>query len=250
MCQSDGALCINGYWDQYGEFVYAYSNGIVDYIARSVDTTAMPAVPVGVIRNVPGAGGTLRCFSTPGEPCAAPPNSSDFPEQVPEIFDTNVVPWATEQQAENAAGSAAGAGTPKTTIVGEVAANGWQTFEWINMDNSCNQTPAGPVSNLVSFVYVTGIYFGGDMASTDPHDALVIDEQERNGSNPDHIERYFYVNGWGRVREASAHYDANTGNFDLFESGNSARNTYAKNITNPPAISPAPNYCPQGSASW
>lgn len=250
ICQPDGALCMTGYWDPYQEFVYANSNGTVDYIARSINTSATPALPVGIIRNIPGTGGTLRCFASPGQPCTAPPNSSDLPEDLPEVFLVNVVPWTTELASENTDAFGQPSGSPKTTIPGAVAFNGWQEFDWVNMDSSGHQTWVGPVWNFVTAVYVQGVQFGGDIGT---RDALVIDEQEGTPA-PNHIERFFYVNGWGRVREAVSYWDTNTNQYDQGPFINSNRNTLASTLQGrgitPPAINPPPNCCPQGSASW
>jgi PPE-repeat protein len=54
LCQSDGQLCLFGYWNTLTEFQYVYSNGIHDYISR----TTGPGNRMGVIRSA--AGGVLR----------------------------------------------------------------------------------------------------------------------------------------------------------------------------------------------
>jgi len=253
MCQADGLLCMTSRWNGYGEFEILYSNGIVDYIARSTATGTTPAQPVGVVRNVAGdVGGSLRCFASAGQVCSGPPTSDNFPEAVPASATLNVVPWTTARQAENQGSSvpgAAGAGTPRTTIQGAIQLTGWRTFQEQFMNSSCQQTPGAALQNQVSIVYVTDVDFGGDLGV---NDALVIDEQERaaGATTPHHIERYFYVAGWGRVREASAHYNSNTGVYDLHETGISTRNTYASRFATPAAIPNPTNLCPQGSAAW
>lgn len=254
ICQANGAYCLNGYWNQYGEFVYVSSNGTVDYIARSTNASTTPALPVGIIRNIDGTGAPLRCFASPGQPCTAPPSSSNMPEKLPKIFLVNVVSWATEQASENTDivnGQPVPNGTPRTTIAGAVTFSGWQSFDWVNMDSSGNQTRQGSVDNLVTAVYVLGVQFGGDIGT---RDALVIDEQEGNSGIPNHIERFFYVKGWGRVREAVSYWNVNTNQYNAGPFVNSIRNTLSSTLQGngitPPAINPPPNCCPQGSAPW
>lgn len=248
-CEANGSLCLQGAWNQHGEFVYSYSNGIVDWIGRSSNTGATPPRPVGVIRNIPGTGGQLRCFATNGTNCTAPPNSAMMPEAVPSAMVVNVVPWATARLAENGPGSLAGDGTPRTQITGATPISGWQTLQIQNMNASCAQSSAGTIDARVSVVYVTGVPFGGDIGT---RDALIIDEQERStgSTTPHHMERYFYVNGWGRVREAAAHYNPTSGVYDLHETGISSRNLLASRFTNPAAIPATTNPCPQGSAPF
>jgi len=231
LCQSDGQLCLFGYWNTLTEFQYVYSNGIHDYISR----TTGPGNRMGVIRSA--AGGVLRCFSNGSNFCTAPPNSSIFPESLPEQFDTNVVPWATELGAENSNG------TPKTHIQGAVnfQSGNYEYFGVQKMNlSTCTQSYLGNVGVLIEVIFVKAVEFGGSIGIMD---ALVVDEYELGASAAEnHVERYFYVHGYGRVREASSYYNPDDGLYDKPLSGNSVRNSI-QNVT-----LASPLECPQGSA--
>jgi len=231
LCQSDGLLCIRQYINTYGEFEIDYTNSINDYIAIT-----RPNSIIGVIRSYDHTDG-LRCFSNAGAPCTASPNSTQLPESVPVAITLDVVPLASELSAENADG------TPKFPIPGAISqTNGIYTQFGVHSMNmqTCAQTLEYEESHLVYATYVSGVQFGGDVGT---QDAVVIDEYELGSTaSQNHVERYFYVHGYGRVREASSKYDVNTGYFDLPESGNSIRNTISAED-----VAPYGNSCPQGS---
>jgi hypothetical protein len=169
--------------------------------------------------------------------CTAPPNSSIFPESLPEQFDTNVVPWATELGAENSNG------TPKTHIQGAVnfQSGNYEYFGVQKMNlSTCTQSYLGNVGVLIEVIFVKAVEFGGSIGIMD---ALVVDEYELGASAAEnHVERYFYVHGYGRVREASSYYNPDDGLYDKPLSGNSVRNSI-QNVT-----LASPLECPQGSA--
>lgn len=237
LCQSNGQLCLQGHNNSNGEFEYDYTNGIVDYIARSSQLN------YGVVRNQADGPNTLRCFSNANAYCTAPSNTGYFPEGVPLIFDVNVVPLSTELTAENSDG------TPRAVVPGAVDFSNHQDnlFGVVSMDpTTCAQQYEGQVGVHDWVTYVQQVPFGGNVGT---QDALVIDEIELayNGTtrvpSGDHIERYFYVKGLGRVREASSGFDTNTGYYDEPLGGNSVRNIITANtISNPQVL------CPQGTA--
>ena len=192
------------------------------------------------MRNV--SNNELTCFSNPGENCQAPPDDNYLPEGLPETLTLNE---ASAQDDINASNSD---GTPKTLIAGSIDFTGQQVFDVHQMDaTTCAQTYLGPVGNDVSAVYVKAIPFGGNVGT---QDALVIQEVETafvNGSEnsyPDHIERYYYVHGYGRVREATANYSQATGEFTVTQGNNPVRNTLS------PASTNYPNYCPQDTVPY
>ena len=165
-----------------------------------------------------------------------------MPEGLPEQLLLNVASAQDDVNASNADG------TPRVLIAGSKDITGQQTFGVNSMDiTTCKQNYLGLVGNDVSAVYVQAIPFGGNVGTKD---AVVIQEVETayvNGvenSYPDHIERYYYVNGFGRVREATAVYNKATGQFTISQGNNAVRNTLGSPFSTPP------NYCPQGSVAY
>jgi hypothetical protein len=81
-------------------------------------------------------------------------------------------------------------------------------------------------------------------------DAVVIDEYELGPTtSQNHMERYFYVHGYGRVREGSSGYDTANGLYDLGVEGH-ARDNEVRSVLLPRDYSKIPNSpteCPQGS---
>ena len=245
LCTSNGSQCDTGYLLPSGEYVDYYNfNGsqdvLITYTARTTGSGVNGGSYIGVIKDY--INGSLRCFANPGEYCTAPPNSNYLPSGLPEALLLNV---ATSQDDVNASNPD---GTPRTLIAGSQDITGPQSFEWVKLDPStCAQTQIGLVGNQVFAVYVQGISFGGDVGT---RDAVVIQEVETayiNGirsSYPDHMERYYYVNGFGRVREASANYDTTTQEFTISQGNNPVRNTLI------PRSFDAPAFCPQGTAQY
>lgn len=143
-----------------------------------------------------------------------------------------------ELAAENSDGS------PKTTIAGSLLlSNGTYLTFGVNTMNptTCAQKYSYAVSAVVYVTYVVAVPFGANVGT---HDAVVVDEFEKGPSqSQDHVERYFYVSGLGRVREGSATYDTNTGYYDL------NRNNFVRNMIEPNTISIPTDQCPQGSTT-
>ena len=233
LCQADNQLCLTSYLNNAdGEFEIVYTNSIHDYLS-----VTGPYSRIGVIRST--ANGVLRCFSNQGVSCSSPPDSQTVPEAVPLFFGLNSVSLQTELASENSDGS------PMQPIQGAVSPSNGQYLQFgVNtMDySSCAQTYSATVSALVYGVYVSGVQFGGNVGT---HDAVVIDEYELGPTaSQNHVERYFYVQGLGRVREASATYDINDGLYDASPHFNSVRNMIENNTITIP-----PEECPQGSTT-
>ena len=232
-CQSNGQLCTQGFSSDNGEFIYQYTNGITDYIARSITSPYY----IGVMRNIDPNSGGLRCFSQPdNSPCTSPPNSAFPPQSAPMIFNTNVATAQDAIDSENPDGS------PRTPIPGYTQFynnNQALNFGVYLLDaNTCSQSFAGSVSHNVIGVLVSQVNFGGDIGI---RDALAIDEYE--AGDPGHMERFYYVAGLGRVRDGAAYYDSVTGVYDQGPSNNSVRNLIRQSTISQPA-SP----CAQGTA--
>ncbi len=233
LCQSDNQLCIEGFYASDGGFIIAYTNGIIDFIARS-DTSPYY---VGVMRSANSS--DFRCFSNvDSSPCTAPPNAAFPPQSVPQIMTLTVASSQDALSAENSDGS------PNHAIAGASLLTGPQpvTFGIYHMDpSSCQQTYEGNDQHTVYAVFVQDVNFGGDLGVKD---AVAIDEYEA-GPTPsqDHVERYYYVAGYGRVREGSASYNPTSGRYDVPLGGNSVRN-----LVRPSAIAQPQTFCPQGTA--
>lgn len=208
---------IDGQWIEANgtkEFLYSYSNGILDYIGRA----SYGSLAVGSIRNrTETINEVYRCFSNTGESCQAPSITQYPPQAVPMIFITNSVPTSYITQSEGVNG------TPETTIPGAISFYGWQEFGVNEFDSSqsCAQTYVGAISTITFAVVADSINFGGDIGVQ--NDVLIIDEIQMGGGTK-HIERYFYAKGYGRIREASAWDNNNDDIFDEAPFINSTRN--------------------------
>lgn len=249
LCTADGKQCDTGYLLNTGEYVDYYNfagnqNILITYTARTTGAGVNGGLYIGVVKDYTkdNNNNVLRCFANPGEYCTAPSNANYLPSGLPEEPLLNV---ATAQDDVDASNSD---GTPRVLIAGSKDITGPQSFEWVNLDpNTCAQTQVGLVGNEVFAVYVQDISFGGDVGT---RDAVVIEEVETayiNGvrnSYPDHIERYYYVNGFGRVREATSNYDPQTQEFTNTMGNNPVRNTLI------PRSFDAPAFCPQGTAQY
>jgi hypothetical protein len=81
-----------------------------------------------------------------------------------------------------------------------VAGPNFWNFGVNNFGAGCSQTHLYNTYSKVQIVYVTAVPFGGAIGT---RDAIVIDGI--NTGNPiNTLERYYYVYGYGRVREGSA----------------------------------------------
>lgn len=242
LCTPDNTQCIQGAFNQYGEYqlFYAFYNGdpIVDYIGRSTGSNNF----IGVIRSL--SSNTVKCFSNGGQLCQAPSNANFFPES---MYSQDLLNVATPQDDSAASNSD---GTPSGLIPGSKEITGQQQFEVNIMDMAtCRQSYSGYVGVDVSAVFIRQFPFGGNVGM---QDTLVIQEIETgfNGNTmnpyPDHIERYYYVNGFGRVREATAGWSNQTHLFTNTQSNNAYRT-----IVHPPiGLQPPTNSCPQGSIPY
>jgi hypothetical protein len=209
LCITSTTICRTSVRDggPTGEIKINYeTNGIVDYIAISSynhGTTYGAANYIGVVRNFTGGTtGFLRCFSTYGSMCSAPPNSYYMPEGVP--WNINALPVVTTQAIDAATDSN---GSPSGQIAGTllITSDGqdgnYYPFGQMNMTHSCVQSPgySGPLLTKVRVAYVRAFDFGGNVGK---NDAIVIDTFAQGP--PNHAERYFYVSGLGRVREETS----------------------------------------------
>jgi len=241
------SYCLTSFYDgnQYGEtkISYGIGNGIIDYIAISSNGWQGSANYIGVARNLPGTGGQLRCFANVFENCTAPVNTVFMPEGVPYLI-SNLpgVSLQTELASENPDGSPAApiAGSIITTqTVGYSPYKNYQPFGVNSMNGQCAQSLEFDTYNQTRIVYVTSVPFGGTIGT---QDAIVIDGF--GIGPPNHIERYFYVKGLGRVREATA-FQGSDGKYN-----HQTQNIY-HNVEEPlssKTININGGGCPQGSA--
>lgn len=247
-------VCISQFLNAANEWTLAYAFGtptdppnpkIIDYMARST----RPGHDFGVIRNLDRSGeaALFRCFAAtdPPQVCRAPHDARHMPENLPVILDLPEVDAATVRATEQAA-----TGAPVRTIPGAAFIHGhaFASLAVNQMDpHTCAQAVGAEIAIRVSAAWVRRYPFGGDIGE---RDALVVDEEERGSANgahapePTHLERYFYVPGFGRVKEGSGNYNPATGVYDVHNTGSSVRNKVVRpNPVPQPAI-----LCPQGSA--
>ena len=250
ICTDYNTQCVHGYPNQYGEAEFYYVQGgapiVVDYVARSYGGGANGGSYIGVSRSWDTANG-IRCFSDPGQLCTAPPSTSSMPEGIPRSLFLNVV-----FQSDDDAASDPVYGTPVSQIAGSIDVTGLTYFQVNTMDpTTCAQTMQGLVPVDVFAAYLYQYPFGGDVGT---QDALVVEEveyQDYNGHlEPNHIERYYYVNNYGRVRDSTAVYNHDTGVYYSVDSQGNAvgSNPVRHNVQSVDGLPPEPlNSCPQGT---
>lgn len=112
-----------------------------------------------------------------------------------------------------------------------------------NNSSQCAQSyvGTGQVKGLV--VYVKNVPFGGNIGT---QDAIVDDGYSGQSSSQDHVERAFYVLGYGVVRYGVAFYDPGDGLYDNKPHYDGIWNEYQ--MLNPNDFNIEPASCPQGSA--
>ncbi len=246
------SACLTSFNDggQYGEAEIAYgmNNGIIDYIGISSGGWQGSPNYIGVIRNVPGTRGQLRCFANEFQNCTAPANTVFMPEGVPYLIpNLPVVSLQTELASENSDGSpkapiAASMVTTYTVGIDNPYYNA-QPFGVESMSGQCSQSLENNQYSETLIVYVKGVPFGGNIGT---QDAIMIDGL---GFPRNHIERFFYVQGLGRVREGTASWDSNTGYYDLSQPVQ-RQNIYHNMVEqlSSSTITLQGVMCPQGSA--
>ena len=226
------STCASFYNTSTNEFETIYSNAIHDYIASSNQT-------IGVIRSFDTADG-LRCFANTSAPCAAPSNATFVPEGIPVIIGLQKIAGTDLAPFENSNGS------PKGIITGSFSPQHGQYTPFANnyMNGGCLQSGGNWTYAFTEVIYATAIDFKGDIGVKD---AVIVDEYEMGP--PAHVERYFYVHGYGRVREGSANFDSNTLAYDMPVPGQSSTDNENRNHLLPRDFSKIPNsptQCPQG----
>jgi hypothetical protein len=167
---------------------------------------------IGVIRNL-NDGTQLRCFAATYTNCTAPANSGHIPQGVPYLVTAlPVVSAATEKATENADGSP-NHGIPGALITtpnaGSSPKNYW-AFAVNNMTPKCAQSVAFDTLTQNQIVYVSQYPFGGTVGT---QDAVVIDGFAIGP--PNHLERYYYVKGYGRVLETVAYQASGNPNYTI-----------------------------------
>jgi len=257
--------CLTSFYDgnASGETEIVNGNGLIDYIAITSETQnpfGEGALQyIGVARNYPGGNNPLRCFDTatsPNSNCTAPPSGHVFgaPYLIQKI---PVVSWATAQATENDADPTAtdAYGTkpiPGALITTPSAGDGvgppnYENFGVNNMSSTCAQTHSFNTYSQGQIVYVTGVPFGGSIGT---QDAIVLDGYSND--SPSVLERYYYVKGYGRVRESVSYkYSGSTtygvkqpaGGFQALD-----RNAYRPYNANIIYANGNHGGCPQGSA--
>ncbi len=229
LCASNNlSNCITSFYDggPKGETKIVYSNGdgVIDYIGITTGTEDLGQGPeeyIGVIRNLTGTGGQLRCFTYINTTCTAPALHVNIPQGVPYLISSlPVISAAMEQSTENPDGS------PESPLPGALLTTpnssnppGYTFFADVNMSSSCAQSLAFNTNTSVHVVYVTGMAFGGSIGT---QDGVVINTYTTGP--PRHFERFYYVKGLGRVRESVSFYNPNTGLFNA-NTTNSVHNT-------------------------
>lgn len=196
--------------------------GAIDYIAitsfehKNPPSGSSPYY-IGVIRNWtgPASGNVLRCFSSPNKICGSPADSSDIPEGVPYLIpNLPVVGYKALQDATNPID-----GSPLQPIAGSLVTtpkpstgNYWKFGIWYyNSPSACAQSYYSGGQTQTRIVYVNNVPFGGTIGTSD---AIVIDGYSGATSVSDHVERYIYVLGYGRVGSGVAYYDPQKGVYD------------------------------------
>jgi len=241
LCTGGQSQCFTSFLNTAtGEFetIYDATVGIHDY-------TAIGPNLIGVIRSRNAAG--LRCFANTSQYCGSPPNSTMVPEAMPVSYGLNVVPASYVTAAENLGGS------PSGHIIGARSPEGppgtYTPFANNTLTNGagCSQSLGGWTWAQTEAVYAVGVDFGGDVGIKN---AVVIDEYELGPTtSQNHMERYFYVHGYGRVREGSSGFNTASGLYDLGVEGHARDNEVRSFLLtrNYNKIPDSPTQCPQGS---
>ena len=226
LCDQSSTICLTSYSDANGEYNNQYNsyNNIHDYTVTSSDSIA-------VIRSYDPVNG-VRCYSNVGGPCVSPWNDTAAPEDMPYMLNVNVVSASALAAASNSNGG------PMTAITGSLnVANGQLGNAYMDQ-TTCAQSYYGSAPYNVNVAYVRSFPFGGNVGT---QDMLVVDEFESGPTqSQNHMERYYYVHGYGRVAEGSATYDTSTGVYDI----NSGYNNRPYLSTNTIPINAS--MCPQG----
>jgi hypothetical protein len=212
----------------YGEVNNAYSWGGYDYVGISsydhteqyVGTPLAGASPyyIGVIRDLDGSSGPLRCYSyfwsvDTDEECTSPSDSVMIPGGVPiTILNLPVLSWATVEATQP--GTPGVNDYPTELIPGTLITtpntqytqgqlNFWSFGVWymaqpyVGTPRNCTMTAASggaAYPTKVGIAYVKNVPFGETIGT---QDALVIDTVNIGSST--NIERSFYVAGYGKV---------------------------------------------------
>jgi hypothetical protein len=92
-----------------------------------------------------------------------------------------------------------------------------------NWPTGCAQTYIGTDPNQTRIVYVTNVPFGGTIGTSD---AIIIDGYSGASSSSDHVERAFYVLGYGRVEFGIAFYNPGDGKYDNTPHYNAVHSNY------------------------
>jgi hypothetical protein len=210
--------CMIGFEDSAGEFQGQGNKGSgVSWIAitsfqHKKKIYGASDQYIGVIRNWTGPASTaykdiLRCFSTPNQACGVPSSASIPLNGVPYLIQyLPVVPLKNLNAAENSAGVPTGpiVGALLTTPPASTTTDDYWNFGIVKIGQSsdtksCTKQPppytTDQTKNLV--VYVKNVPFGGNIGT---QDAIVIDGFACQNSPRCHMERYFYVKGYGQVR--------------------------------------------------
>jgi hypothetical protein len=162
-----------------------------------------------------------------------------------------VVSYATELATENPEDGSPNHAIPGALVITPNTASdpvNFYTFAdvTLNPTGNCAQSLYGNDPFQTQVVYVQQIPFGGTVGT---QDALVTDGFAQGA--PNHVERYFYVKGMGRVRESKAFGGSGTsgyvyGTVDGYTSSNTLHNLLEPLSSS--YININTGGCPQGSA--
>jgi hypothetical protein len=189
----DPVGCIDGWGDAFGEWEISYwwasgAPGVRDYLLRDKDSPLL----FGVHKTFNGQ--SWHCFANPGQTCGQP--RADYPIQgMPMKMTLPVIPLCKMTYKTV---------TPGASLLPEFAA--WREVDIRPFDpNNCSQ--GAPVGKLWhrNWVFVAGAVSLGGSLGVRKH--VLVLEQDSASFNPpgfgggERLERYWYVSGYGRIRE-------------------------------------------------
>lgn len=198
MCKSDNSICLDGWQDNYNEFIIGYQrvgvagDGGRDYILHN----GTSATAIGIHKNYDFDTNQWRCFANPGTACGAPASgaNANYPPQF--VMIAMSLPLLSNAIPNNTR-------TPGAFLVAD-----WQKFDVRELNPNDGSQPrllGSSWSRSLAFV-ASSVSFEGTLGTRE--NVLVIEQESIRGeitptnlTGGERLERYFYVEGYGRVRE-------------------------------------------------